>query len=251
MVSLFYKTDGMDDIAAIFEQMEANCPAPWSNSKELWKLRHKTSIKSHNSYPETMLEKAVAMLAEKRHMPGWFNQCPTASGIGDSSNNRRSNIDLVRWCEADRHARLVELKWDNKSPVEAVQQILRYAAAYVFCRVHRTRLPLSSRPIMDARHVSLLVAAPALYCREPNLPDCVSRARKGLKRFDVGSRIEGMSMSLDVLAFPESFNRLPFTNGAQVLERCYQAELTDAGRKIRDAFDGLTSVCPEPNGQGE
>ena len=60
-----------------------------------------------------------------------------------------------------------------------------------------------------------------------------------------------MSMSFDVLAFPESFNRLPFTNGAHVLERCYQAELTDAGRKIRDAFDGLTSVCPEPNGQGE
>ena len=33
--------------------------------------------------------------------------------------------------------------------------------------------------------------------------------------------------------------------------RCDQAELTDTGRKIRDAFDGLTSVCPELNGQGE
>ena len=107
--------------------------------------------------------------AETCRQRGGFNQCPTASGIGDSSNNGRSNIDLVRWCEADRHARLVELKWDNKSPVEAVQQILRYAAAYVFCRVHSTWLPLPvpSRPIMDARHVSILVAAPALYCREP------------------------------------------------------------------------------------
>ena len=76
---------------------------------------------------------------------------------------------LCAGARRDRHARLVELKWDNKSPVEAVQQILRYAAAYVFCRVHSTWLPLPvpSRPIMDARHVSILVAAPALYCREP------------------------------------------------------------------------------------
>ena len=58
-------------------------------------------------------------------------------------------------------------------------------------------------------------------------------------------------MSLDVRGFPEWFDRLPVSSGAQVWARCDQAELTDTGRKIRDAFDGLTSVCPELNGQGE
>ena len=58
-------------------------------------------------------------------------------------------------------------------------------------------------------------------------------------------------MSLDVRGLPEWFHRLPFSSGAQVSASCNQAELTDTGRKIRDAFDGLTSVCPEPSGQGQ
>ena len=81
--------------------------------------------------------------------------------------------------------------------------------------------------------------------------DCLSTAREALKRFDVGSRIEGLSMSLDVRAFPEWFDRLPFSSGAQVSASCDQAELTETGRKIRDAVDGLTSVFPALNGQGE
>ena len=249
--TLFCGTDGMNDIAAIFGRMEANCLAPSSTSRKLWQLRRATTIRPDNARSETMLEKAVAMLAKNGHMPGWFNQCPTASGIGDSSRTRHNNIDLVRWSEADRHALLVELKWGSDSPSSAVRQILRYGAAYVFCRLHRSRLPIQRRPLMDARDVTLLVVAPASYCREPNLPDCLSTAREALKRFDVGSRIEGLSMSLDVRAFPEWFDRLPFSSGAQVSASCDQAELTETGRKIRDAIDGLTSVCPELNGQGE
>ena len=36
-------------------------------------------------------------------------------------------------------------------------------------------------------------------------------------------------MSLDVRGFPEWFDRLPFSSGAQVWARCDQAELTETG----------------------
>ena len=238
----------MNDIAAILGRMEANCPAPSSASRSLWQLRRATDIAPHNASFETMLEKAVAKLAEMGHMPGWFNQCPTASGIGDSSRTRHANIDLVHWSEADRRARLVELKWASDNPSAAVRQILRYGAAYLFCRLHRSRLPVRKSRLMDARDVTLLVVAPASYWGEPDLPDYLSGAREALERLDVGSKIEGLSMSLDVRSFPGWFDRLPFSNGAQVSASCGHVELTDTGRRIRDAFNGLTSVRPASNG---
>ena len=129
MASLFNGTKGMED----------NCPNPRSTSNKLWKLRRATNIRSHNPSKEIMLEKAVAMLAENGHMPGWFNQCPTASGISDSSRNRHSDVDLAYWREADGHTRLIELKWGSDSPSEAVRQVLCYGAAYVFAGCTGTR----------------------------------------------------------------------------------------------------------------
>ena len=192
-----------------------------------------------------MLEKAVAMLAAKGHMPGWFNQCPTASGIGDSSRNKHSDIDLMHWSEANGHARLVELKWNSDSPSKAMRQILRYGAAYLFCRMHRNRLPVRRGGVIEAREISLQVAAPAHYYRESGLRHDLVRAREHLTRLDIGSRIEGLSMSIDVLAFPEWFASLPFANGEEVRAACDTAALTQAGRQVREAFDGLASVCPE------
>ena len=127
MASLFDGTERMEDIDAILGQMKANIPHPSSTSRGLWKLRQATQVAPHNTGRETMLEKAVAMLAAKGHMPGWFNQCPTASGIGDSSRTRHSSVDLVHWNEADGHVRLIELKWDSDGPSKAMRQSLRLA----------------------------------------------------------------------------------------------------------------------------
>ena len=245
MASLFDGTEGMAHIAEILGQMEANVPHPSSTSRKLWTLRRATCLAPHNQHRETMLEKAVAMLAAKGHMPGWFNQCPTASGIGDSSRNKHSDIDLMHWSEANGHARLVELKWNSDSPSKAMRQILRYGAAYLFCRMHRNRLPVRRGGVIEAREISLQVAAPAHYYRESGLRHDLVRAREHLTRFDIGSRIEGLSMSIDVLAFPEWFASLPFANGEEVRAACDTAALTQAGRQVREAFDGLASVCPE------
>ena len=68
--TLFCGTDGMNDIAAIFGRMEANCPAPSSTSRKLWQLRRATTIRPDNARSETMLEKAVAMLSTLGGVPG-------------------------------------------------------------------------------------------------------------------------------------------------------------------------------------
>ena len=196
-----------------------------------------------------MLEKAVAMLAANGHMPGWFNQCPAASGIGDSTRNRHSSVDLVHWRQADGRLSLVELKWDSDNPSDAVRQILRYGAAYLFCRMHRDRLPVGKRRVMSARHVALRVAAPARYFSEDDgLRDCLSRARENLKPIGGDRETQGLSMSLDVQAFPAWFDRLPFSDGEEVRRACDRQRLTDTGREIVDAFDGLNLVFPDRGG---
>ncbi len=124
---LFDGTFGTEDIVEILDRMQLNCPCPSSNSRRLWKLRRAKKVASHNKSKETLLERAVATLACNGHMPGWFNQCPAASGIGDSARNRHSSIDLVHWRAAGARLSLVELKWDSDTPSEAVRQILRYA----------------------------------------------------------------------------------------------------------------------------
>lgn len=237
---LFDGTSGIDDIVAILDRMEANCPSPSSTSKELWRLRRAKGGKLQGN--ETFLEKAVAMLADNEHMPEWFNQCPVASGIGDSSRYRRTCVDLVHWCAEEGRLTLVELKWGSGAPTGAVRQILRYGAAYLFCRTHRNSLRVGSRPVMAAKHVALRVAAPTWYYGDQELRDCLNRAREGLGRVPGRTGLPGLSMSLDALAFPEWFDRLPFTRGAKVRDTCDRGELTEEGRTIVDAFDGLAPV---------
>lgn len=244
MASLFDRTHGKYNISEIFRQMETNCPVPKSNSQALWELRRKTHISHHNPSSETLLEKSVAMLAKNGHMPGWFNQCPTASGIGDSSRNRHSNVDLVQRDGATGTACLIELKWGSDSPCEAIQQILRYGASYLYCRRHRNRLPVDNRPIMDSRHIALKVVAPARYFEnDTELQKCYSRARKGVDQISKTSLIPGLSMSIEVLALPANLVCLPFSTGSEVIESCDQDKLTKTGQQIRDSFNGLIPVC--------
>lgn len=238
--TLFDGTGGIDDIVEILDRMEANCPNPSSTSRKLWRLRCAKGGQLRGK--ETFLEKAVAMLADNDHMPGWFNQCPVASGIGDSSGNKRRNVDLVHWCTEEGRLTLVELKWGSGTPAGAVRQILRYGAAYLFCRTHRHTLPVRNRPAMSAMHVALRVAAPTQDYPDKHLRDCLVRARESLSRVSGRTGLPGLSMSLDALVFPEWFDHLPFTNGAKVRDSCDRSELTEEGRIIVDAFNGLASV---------
>ena len=248
MTALFDGTCGIEDIVEIRDRMLANSPCPSSNSGKLWQLRRETNVAGNNPSRETLLEKAIAMLAGHGHMPDWFNQCPVASGIGGSTRNRRRDVDLVHWCATDLRLSLVELKWDSDTPSKAVRQILRYGAAYLFCRWYQGRLPVGQRPVMSATHVALLVAAPGQYYADDGLRGCLSRARESLRSVGGELRTRGLSMSLDALAFPDRFNRLPFDDSAGARASCDRPELTETGREIAEAFDGLTSVYPDREG---
>ena len=248
MPTLFDRTCGTADIREILDRMQANCPEPSSKSRQLWQLRCATNVRDENRSEETLLEKAVAMLADNGHMPGWFNQCPVASGIGDSARDRRRSVDLVRWDAPEGRLSLVELKWCSDTPSEALQQILRYGAAYLFCRTHRDRLPVGERPAMSAAHVALRVVAPARYYANDRFRDCLSGAWKSLRTIDGELGALGLSMSLDALAFPEGFDRLPFSDGAEVRASCDRSELTEKGRIVVDAVGGLASVYPGRDG---
>lgn len=239
MTSFLDGTKDMEDIGEIYKWLENNYPCPSSTSKALWKLRPATKISNHNKIRETILEKAVAMLAVNEHMPGWFNQCPTASGICAPLNDKKTSVDLVHWDASNKQARLVELKWESNGPRYALREILRYGAAYVFCRIHRDDLRLRCRPLMDACHISLEVAAPARYYHQEDFAATLDRMQNHLDAFDIGSKIDKLKMSLDALAFPKDFDRIPFANGAELKQKCNTTALTPKGEIVRDAFEGL------------
>ena len=223
---------------------------PKSISIELWSCRYASYIRDRNPSPEKILEKAVAMLAEKGHMPGWFNQCPVASGVTDPYADPRRAVDLVYWSESNKRARLIELKWKSNTPLYALFEILEYGLAYIFCRAHQKELHLHET-LMNALHVSLEVVAPEPFYidyfnghRYHNLQNIFEQMSKSLDEFS-GSKIHGLSMSLDALAFPADF-QMPFGNGKQVKDRCDTHRLTAEGWQIRDAFNELTPVWPAP-----
>ena len=233
MTDLFEGTHDLADIRLIYETMEKNCPNPFSKSEKLWKLRRACSISDHNASDETMIEKSVAILANNGHMEGWFNQCPAASGIGDSSRNRQANVDLVHWDASASRARMVELKINSDDPEAALRQILRYGAAYLFCRTNEKKLPLGGRPLMRARHVSLEVVAPYQYYRDHET--CIERMRDSL------SFVDSVELSLSAFAFPRNF-KPPFKNGREVKEKCRSPDLTEEGRMVKDMFENLIPI---------
>ena len=93
---------------------------------------------------------------------------------------------------------------------------------------------------MDARHVSLEVVAPRRFYNYHNEKDRFDRISKDLNEF-ASSKINGLSMSLDALAFPEGFE-IPFKDGDDVRKKCFNHQLPPEGQAVRDAFNNLTPV---------
>ena len=114
--------------------------------------------------------------------------------------------------------------------------------------MHQGRLPVGKRRAMSARNVALGVVAPARYHADDGLRDCLSRARDSLKSIGGYPQTRGLSMSLDALAFPEWFDRLPFSDGEEVRIARNRQQWTDPGREIVAAFDGLRTVLPHREG---
>ena len=153
------------------------------------------------------------MLAQRGHMPCYFNQCPAASGIFGADRDKHTNVDLVRWSDSEKYANLIELKWESDDPHAALSQIVRYGMLYLFCRLHGSRLPLRDRPLMDARHVALGVVAPMAYYRGFAGEALLARAGTHLAAFAGGKTDGALSMTLHACA------RLPGPLPAALRER--------------------------------
>ena len=246
-MGLYKGTKHLESMKEIYDRMKKNCPAPSSTSEKLWECRHACGVASNNKAPETLIDNAVGMLAKGKHMPGWYNQCPTASGIAGTHSNKKNNVDLVHWSPKKKHARLIELKIGSNDPPYALKQILRYGAAYLFCRVHRKNLPLNGRPLMDACSVSLEVIAPLRFYNGNNQQVLIKRMCQSIDALlallaPLEPSIGGLSMSLHMRAFPNGFDGRLFQNGGEVVSKCSRTELTDEGRQVRDAFNNATTV---------
>ena len=240
--SLLYKTESFYDITDILRQIQSNNKRHngekiSSNSLSLWDLRRAKEISSKNKSKEKLLEKAVAILACRDHMPNWYNQVPAASGIINSDSDRKTSVDLAHWDESSHCLNLIELKWQSDTPADALREILRYGAVYLFCREHKNNLPLWNQPAMSANHVVLEIVAPhSFYYYDRGFQVALSNARNSLDKISAKLQSLGLGMTLEISSFPKDFNDLPFENGDELRNLCDTPNLTQAGEIIRNAF---------------
>lgn len=228
----------------LYEKMAGAVPCRIERrSAKLWQCRHATDIADRHQSQETMLEKAVVLLAKHGHMPGWFNQCPAASGITDSHSDRNRAVDLVHL--SDDTARLIELKWASNTPAYAVFQLLEYGLSYVLARFLKGQLGLGDRRLMHVRQIALQVVGPRVYFKETSWPQLFTSLGKAVESFAQERSDGAWSMSLQACTFPEEFINVPFLDGRAVNRGCRTGPLTNEGRMVRDAFLRLAPAPTE------
>ena len=219
-------------------------------SKKLWRCRHATGVSDRNTSLEKTLEKAVAILVDQGHMPGYSNQCPVATGIADPYADGNRSVDLVHLCGPT--LRLVELKCPREgrnrdTPPFALFEVLEYGLAYLLARLRKRELRLEARCLMQdsVHHVRLEVVAPRAFWAGTSHRDLFSRMHNALARFAKPQTNGEWSMSLHTLVFPDSFDPDRFASGKAVKEVCTRRPLSPEGLAVCDAFANLAPLPPD------
>ena len=204
-------------VSSLFKRIVGN----WQGripSPENWQLRRRTdfSKNSNSKRLETMLERAIAILAVADELPEWHNQISVDSGLVDGGRGR--HVDLARMDGND--AELVELKWprDLKSPkdtpLSALFQVLEYGLALLFSRLNAKKFRYRERALIEARVVKLAVLAPSQYYDEYDCRKYADEVNKGLRLLrDTHSDLPKMSFRF--LQFPSCFEH-PFQTDDEV-----------------------------------
>ena len=225
----------------LYEQMASNFTGNLhTHSEKLWRTRRATEIRDDNCDPETILEKAVANLADGGHMADWYNQCPVASGVTESSKDRRRAIDLINLSK--RKARLIELKWASNTPAYALFQVLEYGLAYVFAVLQAREFHLEQRRLMRVDRVALEVVAPSAFYEHETQSDLFASVNTSVGRFAAEKTGGTVSMSLQALSFPLDFDRIPFNDGRAVKNGCRGDTPSDEALAVRNAFSQLAPI---------
>lgn len=196
----------------LYEKIEAN-RTERKPSKENWRMKRQTFVSDCNRSDEVLLERAIAILGEREILPGWTNQVPVASGLVDSSADKRAAVDLVRL--ENQHADLIELKWESDTPAFAAFEILLYGLVYLFCYLKRDDLKYGSRELMKVETISLYVLAPNEFYCGGDLAWLERGLSVALNSFSSDQTNGSLTMEFGFLSFPERFT-LPFGKGKQV-----------------------------------
>jgi hypothetical protein len=216
-------------------------------SPKNWRWKPQVRIQDRNKSPEVVLERAVALLAERGCLDKWCNQIPVASGLVDHKLDKRAAVDLAR-IEGDR-LHLYELKWKSDTPIHAAFGILRYGLAYLLCRVNRTKLGYTDFDTMKVSALGLNVVAPLRYYDGFDL----SWLQAGL---DAGIRTVAQELEPDFrasfrfLALPDELSAEPtglFASGAEARAACGATPLAPSAVALVQAMGKLTPVWPLPN----
>lgn len=230
-------------LAGTLFEVLSNRRADREPSKENWRWSVQTKLDGNNKSAEVLLERAIAILAQHGHLPGWSNQIPVASGLVDQHQDKRAAIDLAKL--EDGRLDLVELKWSSDTPVFAAFEIFLYGLAYVFCRAHKKEFGYSALETMRASHVTLNVLAPRKYYEGLDLLWLQEGLGAGLSAVAKTELEELMTTGFRFLAFPDGFE-VPFINGRQVLDDCAADELPQRARTIVQAVNGIAPFYPAP-----
>jgi hypothetical protein len=156
----------VDLVRRLYERVSNNL-GEREPSKMNWILRRRTSVRETNLSIEVVLERAVVLLAEHKHLAGWYNQMPVASGLIDGRSHKRAAVDLARIAK-DR-LDLYELKWKSNTPLYAAFEILRYGLAYLLCRASKAKFKYDHHCTMKVNALGLNVLAPDEFYEGGNL----------------------------------------------------------------------------------
>jgi hypothetical protein len=139
---------------------------PRRGSPENWRWEKKPWISNLNLSNEKRCEKLIATTCGEE----WVNQVPTASGLMNRTRERHCDIDLVHRVAPSEYE-LIELKYDDSTPLFAAFELLKYGMLYVFSRDFAKELgyDLDEKPVLAARVLHLRVLAPETYFAGFNL----------------------------------------------------------------------------------
>lgn len=130
-----------------------------------WRWEPKLSMHPNNPSEETRLEKGLATVLPKQR---WANQVPTASGLIAPTADKKRNIDLAHWDEAER-VTLVELKVATNTPVYAAFEIVRNALLLCLARKHQEEINIARKDVWaKVKEARLLVVAPKQFYDQLN-----------------------------------------------------------------------------------
>lgn len=238
LVSLVRKT--FELVQKSFELASAN-RGDRKPSRENWRWECRTDISPKSDSAEVILERAVAILTKQKHLQGWCNQIPVASGLINENVNKRSAVDLAKI--TDVRLDLYELKVKSDNPVFAAFEILQYGLAYLLCRVERRKLGYADYHTMKVDELGLNVLAPCSYYKGFDLAWLQAGLDAGIRAVSDEQPDLGLRASFRFLTLPET---VPFfLSGAEAIAACGVASLdAPEARGLVHAMSNLAPVYP-------